>query len=92
MQKEKMSVKEEKKANTKYFIWLLYSFINTIVVSGIVYFIVSNQNTLERLITINKNNQMLQFMSGFAVVVFAILIIMNLGLIVFFNDIESKIK
>ena len=66
------------------------SFINTLVVSGIVYFIISDMKTLQTLITINKNNQMLQFMGGFASVVFIILAIMNLGLIVFFNDIEKK--
>lgn len=87
---KKTNTKEKNKANTKYFIWILYSFINTLVVSGIVYFIISEEKSLQTLITINKNNQMLQFMGGFAAVIFVILSIMNLGLIVFFNNIEKN--
>ena len=92
MVKEKKATKTNKKDNTKYFIWLLYTFIDTIIVSGIIFFIISDQNMLETLITINKNNQIMQFVGGFAAVTFIILAVMNLGLIVFFNDIEKKVK
>lgn len=91
MEKEKKKVlkKNDKKDNTKYFIWLLCSFIDTIVISAILYFVIADQQMLEILITINKNSQTLQFIGGVAAVMFVILGFMNLGLVMFMNDIEK---